>query len=129
VIAVDTNILVRYITNDDPEQAARAAKLMAKDEIFIPRTVLLELEWVLRAGYGFAPVAIHGALQGVLGLSNVSVPDPLEIKDALAWYANGFDFADALHLASSSRADKFATFDVKLLKRARNLTQRPLVSP
>jgi predicted nucleic-acid-binding protein len=129
VIALDTNILVRFITNDDAAQATRAAKLMAKDEIFVPRTVLLELEWVLRAGYGFAPAAILGAIQGVLGLSNVSVQDPMEVKDALAWYASGFDFADAIHLASSSRADRFVTFDDKLLKRPRGLTQTRVTSP
>ena len=52
MIAVDTNLLVRILTNDDPIQARRAVKILKNDDIFIPKTVLLETEWVLRHGYG-----------------------------------------------------------------------------
>ena len=51
MIAVDTNLLVRILTNDDPIQARRALKILKNDEIFIPKTVLLETEWVLRHAY------------------------------------------------------------------------------
>jgi predicted nucleic-acid-binding protein len=51
MIAVDTNLLVRILTNDDPIQARRTVKILKSDEIFIPKMVLLETEWVLRHAY------------------------------------------------------------------------------
>jgi len=48
MIAVDTNIVVRLLTNDDPEQAGRAAAVVKNGPVFIPKTVVLETEWVLR---------------------------------------------------------------------------------
>ena len=51
MIAVDTNLLVRILTNDDPIQARRVLELLNTDDIFIPKTVLLETEWVLRHAY------------------------------------------------------------------------------
>ena len=50
MIAVDTNILVRYLTNDDAEQAQLAIDLLnGSEHIWLPKTVLLETEWVLRS--------------------------------------------------------------------------------
>jgi predicted nucleic-acid-binding protein len=64
MIAVDTNILVRYLTNDDPQQARISANLLnSKEQIWLPKTVLLETEWVLRAVYGLKTDKI---LQGLL---------------------------------------------------------------
>jgi len=63
MIAVDTNLLVRYVTNDDPLQARQALAVLAGPEaVFVSRTVVLELEWVLRAAYKLPPEAIEGAL-------------------------------------------------------------------
>jgi predicted nucleic-acid-binding protein len=59
LIAVDTNVLVRYFTNDDPEQARRAASLLAGPEtVYVAHSVLMELEWVLRAIYELPRPAI-----------------------------------------------------------------------
>jgi predicted nucleic-acid-binding protein len=60
MFAVDTNIVVRYLVNDSAAQAARARRLVEREDIFVPLTVLLETEWVLRGVYGFtSPDAIH----------------------------------------------------------------------
>jgi len=61
MIAVDTNLLVRLLTSDDPDQARRAARIMESDDIFIPKTVMLETEWVLRHAYGIEKVNIIGS--------------------------------------------------------------------
>lgn len=58
VLAVDTNVVVRLLTNDDPAQARRAAAFFADHEIFIAVTVLLETEWVLRHAYDLERSAI-----------------------------------------------------------------------
>jgi predicted nucleic-acid-binding protein len=100
MIAVDTNVLVRYVTNDDAEQARRAADLLAgADVVYVPHTVLLEMEWVLRAAYDLARPAILLAFRQVLGLPSVRVDQPGLIALTLERYERGFDFADALHLA------------------------------
>ena len=51
--AVDTNVLVRALVRDDAAQSAKAEEVLARDEVFVPVTVMLELEWVLRSRYGF----------------------------------------------------------------------------
>ena len=118
MIAVDTNVLVRLLTGDDPAQTQRAVELFAQESILIPKTVLLETEWVLRYSYELAPTVILTALRKVLGLPQVTVEDSNALVEALARYGEGMDFADALHLACVAEADQFATFDARLQKRA-----------
>lgn len=119
MIAIDTNVLARLIVGDDPEQGRRAAALFRREDIFIAKTVLLELEWVLRGAYRIERPRILKALLGVLGLPNVSAEDSGRVAAALRDYEAGMDFADALHLASSIEASRFVTFDDKLRKRAK----------
>jgi predicted nucleic-acid-binding protein len=121
MLAVDTNIIVRIVTNDDPEQVQRAVALFEQENIFIAKTVLLEVEWVLRFSYQLPRAVIASTLRKVIALGNVTIENPEEIFLALTWHEQGMDFADALHLASSSRADGFATFDQKLVKLAGKL--------
>ncbi len=121
MLAVDTNVIVRIVTNDDPEQARRAVALFERERIFIAKTVLLEVEWVLRFSYQLPREVIAPTLRKVIGLPPVAVEDPDEVFIALDGYEQGLDFADALHLASSGSADGFATFDQKMAKRAGTL--------
>ncbi len=121
MLAVDTNVIVRIVTNDEPEQVGRAVALFEQERIFIVKTVLLEVEWVLRFCYQLPRDAIEPTLRKVIGLGNVTVEDPDEVSIALTWYAQGMDFADALHLAGSGRAERFATFDQKMVKLAGKL--------
>jgi len=117
VIAVDTNVLVRYVTNDDPAQAARAVKLLAGPEtVFLPHTVLLEMEWVLRAVYDLDRAPILTAFRQVLGLASTRVDQPRLVAHALERYERGFDFADALHLALTDCAAPFFTFDRRFVR-------------
>ena len=129
MISVDTNLLVRILTNDDPIQARRAVKILKSDDIYIPKTVLLETEWVLRHAYEVGRSDIAAGFQKLLGLPNVSVEDPDSIYQAISWYENKFDFADALHLASSRRCESFATFDSSLIKKAQQFSLMEMIKP
>ena len=118
MIILDTNVWVRYVTNDDAEQAARAARLITTaTAIFVPKTVLLELEWVLRAVYGLSIEAVQRALLHVLGLPMVQPEQPEAVAAALAHARGGLDFADALHLVSTDGV--FHTFDDQCFRKAK----------
>jgi len=129
MIAVDTNILVRVLTKDDPAQARRAAQLMEADTIFISKTVILETEWVLRYAYAIDRKTIHRAFQLLFGLANVQVEDPKTLFLAINWYESGLNFADAFHLASASKAEAFATFDKTMTQKASKLTSFKFITP
>lgn len=128
MVAVDTNVLVRLLVADHSAQAARAAALFRKNQIFIAKSVLLETEWVLRHLYRLGPPTIQQALRRLLGLENVTVEDPAAAADALQMLGEGLDFADALHLASSAHAERFATFDAKLVTRAKRVSALAVVA-
>lgn len=116
--AVDTNVLVRLLTGDDAAQTKRAAALFRKEAIFIPVTVLLETEWVLRRLYRLDRMVVVNAFRKLSGLDNVEIDQPLVVTQALQCCEDGMDFADALHLASSQNSKKFATFDEQMKKSA-----------
>lgn len=119
MLTVDTTVVVRLVTNDDPKQAKRAAALFSTRNIAIPLTVLMETEWVLRHAYKVKPQAIVRSLRGLLGLPNVSIAQPLEVQRALQLYEQGMEFSDALHLAAANGTQGFKTFDERLCERAR----------
>jgi predicted nucleic-acid-binding protein len=121
MIAIDTNILVRLLTNDDKVQAQYAEKLIENNVVFIPKSILLETEWVLRYTYELKPTVIRIAFEKLLGLPHVTVEDPACIIKTIQWYGHGFDFADAMHLASSQAASKFATLDKNFIRRAKKI--------
>jgi predicted nucleic-acid-binding protein len=127
MLAVDTNLIVRLLTNDDAAQTRRAVALFASEQIYLSKTVLLESEWVLRFSYELQSNIILQALRKLVGLPNVVLEQQREIAEALDGFEQGLDFADALHLAGSRRAGRFATFDKKLIKRAEKLTDIELV--
>jgi predicted nucleic-acid-binding protein len=117
MIAVDTNIIVRILTNDDQGQAKRAVRLIEKNDIFISKTVILETEWVLRHAYSIDSDGIIKGLKKLFGLPNVTVEDSWTVFQSLNWHKEGLDFADALHVASSLKASSFATFDKNLIRK------------
>ena len=75
MLAVDTNVVVRLLVNDDQRQGAEARDLFASDDIFIGVTVLLEVAWVLESVYGLRADETVQALRGLLGLPNLPVED------------------------------------------------------
>ena len=109
--AVDTNILVRFITGDHPAQSAAARTLLATGKVWISKTVLLETHWVLRYSYDYEENAILGALTSLMGLENVRVEDEAAVVAAFSLGAQGIDLADALHLSSRPPGASFVSFD------------------
>lgn len=117
--AIDTNLIVRYLTGDHPMQSARARATIDGEDVFVATTVLLETEWVLRSAYGFDVPAICGALRSFAGLPRVTLEDPPLIANALERVEAGMDFADALHLGRTEACDGFITFDQQLIRAAK----------
>ncbi len=128
MIAVDTNVLVRFYLNDDRVQAGLAARLLTSEDVFVPKTVLLELEWVMRGVAKVSPSAIARSLAHLMSLPNVRIEDEVNVRAALKAFTQGIDFADALHLTSGGGADRFVTFDERLVKRAPRSFARPIVA-
>ncbi|MES2561808.1 MAG: type II toxin-antitoxin system VapC family toxin [Pseudomonadota bacterium] len=127
MISLDTNVLARYLLNDDAEQGKIAVALLSgADAVTAPVSVLLELVWVLEANDCTRDEILKG-FRHVFGLPNFSVREVRVIEYALRWYEGGMDFADALHLALSEKDEKFATFDRALGNRARKLGAFPPV--
>lgn len=128
MIALDTNILARLVTNDDPVQARQSAALIdSGNAFFVPLTVMLELEWVLRGAYALDKPAIARSFEALLSIRNVSFERRDEIQQALQHYQSGFDFADALHHGSATGCKALATFDEKFKKMAVKAKLKPLV--
>lgn len=127
--AVDTNVVVRYLTRDHAEQFARASALIKSSPIYVGTTVLLETEWVLRSVYRFSPAAIADAIRAFAGLPTVTVQEPTHLRTALDLLESGVDMADALHIASAGGCQAFMTFDRELAKRASRFTDVPVQLP
>lgn len=129
MLAIDTNIVVRYLTGDHPEQSAKAKALIDRNDVFVGATVLLEAEWVLRSVYGFDARPLAQKLAAFCGLQRVTVEDPPATARALRWAADGLDFADALHLAKAQSCDAFISFDNRFAKVANTLSDVKVRSP
>ncbi len=119
MLAIDTDVVVSYLTGDHPIQSTRARDLLEREDIFVPATVLLESEWVLRSVYDFAPVRIAAALRAFCGLPRVAVESPGQTARALDLMQAGMDFADALHLTRAATCEAFISFDRRLAAAAR----------
>ena len=117
--ALDTNVLVRFLVEDDAAQLAAARKLIrrcvnAGETLFIPVTVALELEWVLRSNFGFGKPAVVQTLSRLLSSVELSFESERAIELAVILYCQGSaDFSDCLHaaLASSAGEQPLWTFD------------------
>jgi len=110
MIALDTNMLVRALVVDHPDQVAVVRQLMTGDRVFISRTVLLETEWVLRARYKRTPTELLDFFHALLETDDTVIEAVEQVSNALNWYALGADLADALHLAACGAA-VMHTFD------------------
>lgn len=117
MLAVDTNLVVRYLTGDHPKQPARA--LIDGQPVFVGVTVILETKWVLRRTYEYRPVKVARALRAFADLPTVTVEDGAIVATALDLAEKGMDFAYALHLGRSAHCEGFASFDRKLVKAAK----------
>jgi predicted nucleic-acid-binding protein len=134
MIGLDTNILARFYVDDpNDSQAAKqrpiARRIMIESpQIFVPLTVILELEWVLRAFYEFERADFCRAIEHLLGLANVTVEEWPRVSQALILHVEGFDFADALHLTACNHCESFYSFDDRrFARRAARLPYKPNV--
>ena len=129
MLAIDTNILVRFLAKDDIVQAETSAEILRSNEVFIPKTVILEAEWVLRYVYKFESVQILKAFKGLLGMSNIFTEDFHVLAEAISLSGKGLDFADALHVASSTEATQFVSFDKSLVSKAKKMNLQKVRLP
>ena len=121
MLAIDTNLIVRYLVGDDAGQAAQARRLIDNNDVFVCTTVMLETQWVLRSVYCFAETQCAKALVDFAGLPRVTLEDPTAVASAFGWMKQGVDFADGLHLAKAAGCEAFVTFDQIFAKAAKAL--------
>ena len=122
--ALDTNVLVRYLVEDDAAQAAAARKLIRAcvnegQTLFVPVTVTLELEWVLRANFGFDKNQVMTVMASLFSSAELSFESEPVLEVALQLYREGSaDFADCLHTALAAQAGELPlwTFDKRAAK-------------
>ena len=94
---------------------------------FVPITVSLELEWVLRGAYKLPREAVINAFEGLLAIRHLHLEQEELVRRALAWHRQGMDFANALHLAHSEGCEALVSFDQKLAQLAEQLNLQPTV--
>ncbi|HVI05836.1 MAG TPA: type II toxin-antitoxin system VapC family toxin [Sphingomicrobium sp.] len=112
---IDTNIVIRLLLRDEPGQVERVDALVAAGDLFVPFTVLIETEWVLRAAYKLERKSIAHLLRSLAVIEGVSVPDRSGVLWACERYAKGANFADMIHLCATESGN-FLTFDRKLAR-------------
>lgn len=116
---LDTNVLVRWIVDDDPRQATRVQKLFeevreTRPPLFVPSTVMLELEWVLRSRYKLDKSTILSAFNALLETQELEFQDEPALERALSSYRqSSADFADCMHAGQCGSAGRtpMITFD------------------
>ena len=119
MVGLDTNVVVRYLAQDDPKQSAAATKLFEdvltpEQPGFVSSVVLCELAWVLAECYGADRARIRAAIEGLLAARQIAIEGPDTVRRALrAWGESSADFADALigTLAAAQGATRTVTFD------------------
>ncbi len=117
--ALDTNVLVRYVVQDDGGQLAAARRLIERciaegRSLFVPVTVTLELEWVLRTRYGCVKDDVLQVLSSLFSAAELTFESERALEVALQLYREGSaDFADCLHIALAAEAGEAPlwTFD------------------
>lgn len=128
MIGLDTNVLVRYVVQDDARQAALATRFMEttlseERPGFIGNVVLCELFWVLESGYGYARADIAATLQILFEIDRLRLESAALAWQALEDYRNGADFADALlaRVNETAGCDYTASFDQRAASRIKQM--------
>lgn len=132
MIGLDTNVLARYYIDDAADVEAQRQRVAARrliesgQALMVSKSVVLELEWVMRGYYGFTPAEVAVVLRHLLGQVHITVEDRAAVEQALANAEAGLDFADALHHASYRACASVASFDDrKFARRAKKLGLSP----
>jgi predicted nucleic-acid-binding protein len=134
MIGLDTNVLARYYVEDQSDAEAERQRMAARrliesgQPLMVCKTVILELEWIMRGYYGFAQGEAVSVLRHLLGLPHVTIEDRSTVEQALSHCDAGIDLADALHHASYRACVSMASFDDrKFARRAKKLGLAPKV--
>lgn len=134
MIGLDTNVLARYYIDDAADAESQRQRVAARrliesgQPLMVSRTVILELEWVMRGYYGFSRSEVASVLRHLVGQEHIMIEDRDIVLQALSNGDAGIDFADALHHASYRGCDSVATFDDRgFARRARKLGMTPTV--
>lgn len=134
MIGLDTNVLARYYVDDAADAEAQRQRLAARrlfesgQPLMVSKSVILELEWVMRGYYGFTQAEVASVMRHLLEQPHITVEDRVAVEQALFNCEAGIDFADALHHASYKACASVATFDDrKFARRARKLGLAPAV--
>jgi predicted nucleic-acid-binding protein len=121
---IDTNVLVRYLVQDDPGQARRATRFIesecsADEPALINRIVMCELVWVLESAYGYSRDKVTVALERILRTKQFRIEDHQEAWSSFREYQDGGDFGDAFIGSVNRRlaCDHTVTFDRKAGRR------------
>jgi predicted nucleic-acid-binding protein len=125
VIGLDTNVLVRFIMQDDVRQSAKATRLLESltedSPGYVTLVAILELVWVMSSSYELDRLQVTEALEGILGTRQLLVEQSQQVIAALRVYADTkADFADCLlaNLALARGCERTVTFDVDAAKYA-----------
>ena len=115
--AIDTNVVVRLLARDDESQLRIAEAILDEPFLILP-TVILESVWVMQTRFGLSAEEVATRLRLLLGQGNAQIQSGEAMLWALSRFANGSDFADALHvaLAHEAEVESFSTFDKKLAR-------------
>ncbi len=134
MIGLDTNVLARYYIEDADDNEATHQRLAAQrliesgKPLMVCKTVMVELEWVMRGYYHFEAAEIATVFKHLLTLPQVTLEDRDAVEQAIASFEQGLDFADALHHASYRDCEAMASFDDrKFARRAKRLGLVPRV--
>jgi predicted nucleic-acid-binding protein len=120
-LAADTNVLARVLTDDGSEQSRRAVECFRANEIFVPDTVLLETEWLLRSRLGLKRDQINGLFWTLLSWPGILFNDKTRVTNAKIAHRNGLDFADAMHLFASQDCEAIVTYDEDFIRNSRKV--------
>jgi len=134
MIGLDTNVLARYYIDDETDAEAQRQRLAARrliesgQPLMVSKSVVLELEWVMRGYYSFNQAEVTRVIRHLLAQTRITVEDRDTVEHAVSNCEAGIDFADALHHASYKSCDSVATFDDrKFARRAKKLGMAPAV--
>jgi len=131
-IFVDTNIFIRYLTNDDPQKADRVEKLLsqaAKGEVGLvtAEMVIAEIVWVLESFYELGASAVAPLIRGILATPGLEVINAALVRDALELYEReGIDFVDGYIAAVMEKQgiSELYSFDKKHISRIRRIVRK-----
>jgi predicted nucleic-acid-binding protein len=123
-VFIDTNLFIRYLVNDVPDQVAKVDKLLdlaekGKVALVTGPPVFFEMAWTLKSFYNLSRVKIYECLSSILGITGLEITDIDILEDALELYKDSSaDFSDAYItvLAEKVEAGAIATFNTKHFK-------------